>query len=159
MNRLNYFNPYQSKESYHEDQLTRAYLVLLTYSFHAFTAFFDYCRKKSNLNEREPQLSLINHFESGWKIETQKSNPFIGTDWLLSVLITDTELSYENQSFGVSNRNARYDGIITFGSSLTIIIENKPYVNNVWFDQLNPSRENLNDETKLFSNPVQFEWK
>jgi hypothetical protein len=26
MNRLNYFNPYQSKSGHHEDQLTRAYL-------------------------------------------------------------------------------------------------------------------------------------
>ena len=31
MDRLNYFAPYESKKSWHEDQLTRAFLVVLRY--------------------------------------------------------------------------------------------------------------------------------
>jgi hypothetical protein len=46
-----------------------------------------------------------------------------------------------------------------FGANLTIIIENKPRSGNVWFGQLNPSRENLADETKVYCNAAHLEWK
>ena len=40
-----------------------------------------------------------------------------------------------------------------------MIIENKPKSNNIWFDQLNPSRQNLADDTIIYKNPVILEWK
>lgn len=95
----------------------------------------------------------------GWEIETQKGNPEINTEYLLSVLITDNELATEDSGIQSSERNARYDGIITFGSNLTMVIENKPRLENVWFGQLKPSRQNLADETKIYSSPVVLEWK
>ncbi len=81
MKRLNYFNPYKSKSENYEDQLTRAYLVLLRYSFHAFSIFFDYCRSQQTLdieNDEEP-LMLNTLLEEGWEIDTQKANPKIET--------------------------------------------------------------------------------
>lgn len=161
MERLNYFNPYQSKTGYHEDQLTRAYLVLLKHSFHAFAIFFDYCRSKHEVvTDREEKPILLNNLlEQGWEIDTQKGNPVIGTNWLLSVLITDAELKTNNGQIAASDRNAIYDGIISFGTNLTIIIENKPRSGNVWFGQLSPSRENLAEETKVYCNAAHLEWK
>jgi hypothetical protein len=158
MERLNYFNSYSSDN---ENQLTRAYLVLLKHSFHAFSVFFDYVRSKHEIvvERAETPILLNSLLEQGWEIDTQKGNPIIGTNWLLSVLITDAAIKSNNEEISASDRNAIYDGIIGFGANLTIIIENKPRSGNVWFGQLNPSRENLADETKVYCNAAHLEWK
>jgi hypothetical protein len=159
MNRLNYFNPYQSKESHHEDQLTRAYLVLLKHSSHAFFTFIEYVRSKHITKSDEDPISIINFLENGWEIETQRGNPQINTNFLLSILISDSHLIGNQEKIQPSDRNARYDGIITFGNNLTMVIENKPRSGNVWFGQLSPSRQNLSDETNVYSNSSVLEWK
>ena len=158
MDRLNIYNPYESKETNHEDQLTRAYLILLKYSFHAFFAFFDYCRDKFELENKKHSLSLLECMEKDWTIDTQRGNPEIETDYLLSILITDKNIKNESP-ISPSDRNARYDGIITFGSKLTMIIENKPKSDYVWFDQLNPSKQNLSEDTIVYEESVVLEWK
>ncbi len=160
MNRLNYFNPYSSKSESHEDQLTRAYLVVLKHSFHAFSTFFEYCKNKHVVlpEKDEKAFSLIELSEECWELDTQRANPIIETNWVMSILITDSNLHTTKQIKAVQ-RNARYDGIITFGRNLTMIIENKPASYNVWFDQLNPSNENLDKESKIYCNPVVLEWK
>jgi hypothetical protein len=157
MNRLNYFNPF-SKENSNEDQLTRAYLALLRFSNNAFYTFFDYCRNKHIIEKKENALSITDYLKTGWVIETQKGNPEIATGFLLSVLITDENIK-NRLNIKPSERNARYDGVITFGNDLTIIIENKPRSYNVWFDQLNPSKENLSEDTVIYKNSVVLEWK
>jgi hypothetical protein len=159
MDRLNYFNPYQSKGGYHEDQLTRAYLVLLKHSSHAFFTFIEYVRSKHTPTSTEKPISILDFVESGWEIETQKGNPEINTNYLLSILITDAQVTSSNEAIQSSERNARYDGIITFGNNLTFVIENKPRSGNVWFGQLNPSRQNLADDAVVYLNPSLLEWK
>src|SRR4051812_41569578 len=95
MNRLNYFNSYQSKEDTHEDQLTRAYLTLLRHSFHAFAVFFDYCKNQheTDASKEEKPIALNSILENGWEIDTQRGNPIIDTNWVLSVLITDAPIN------------------------------------------------------------------
>jgi len=160
MNRLNYFNPYQSISDTHEDHLTRAYLVLLKHSFHAFSIFFEYCKHSHTIDssKEEKPILLYPLLENGWDISTQVGNPVITTERVLSVLITDTALG-KNSNTTPSERNARYDGIITFGTQLTIIIENKPRSGNVWLEQLNPSRDGLSEDAKIYSHASQLEWK
>jgi hypothetical protein len=141
MDRLNYFNPYQSKDAHNEDQLTRAYLTLLRHSYHAFATFYEYCVYNHQLDaaKEEHRIPLFDLLGMGWELSTQKGNPLIETEWLLSVLITDTHLKDNYSALEKSDRNARYDGIITFGNKLTLIIEVKPRFNNVWYGQLRPS--------------------
>lgn len=159
MNRLNYFNPYQTIEGSHEDQLTRAYLVLLKHSSIALLTFVEYCRRNHTITNQEKPFSILDILEEGWELETQKGNPIISTSYLLSVLITDKNIVSTYSEIHSSKRNARYDGIITFGNSLTIVIENKPRSENVWFEQLSPTRENLADDTKVYTQPSILEWK
>ncbi len=159
MDRLNYFNPYDSKASSHEDQLTRAYLVLLKHSSHALFTFIDYARCNQKTSGDEKPISIIDLLDQDWDFETQKGNPVIDTNFLLSVLITDSQIETTDSNVKSSERNARYDGVITFGTSLTIIIENKPRSSNVWFGQLNPSRQNLADDTVVCRHPIVLEWK
>jgi len=161
MNRLNCFNSYLNKPFNHEDQLTRAYLVLLSYSYHALNGFYELCRPviEHDNSVHEP-LSFFDLMQEDWSIETQRSNPHIGTARLLSVLLTDKQLqSAQSTTVEADDRNARYDGILQFGDKLSIIVEVKPRSENVWFNQLNPSRENLSNDTYIYENPVHLEWK
>ena len=160
MNRLNYFNPYQNRPDDHEDQLTRAFLVLMRYSFPVLSSFYDQCRHhyESNRNLFNPHLPpFADLITDDWQIETQRSNPDIQTNYLLSVLITNATRP-QRANVAPSERDARYDGILTFGSQLTIIIENKPRASNVWSDQLNPASENLASDTQVLPVPVELEW-
>jgi hypothetical protein len=158
MERLNYFYPYTSKEAQHEDQLTRAYLVLLKHSSNAFSSFLKYCGDKIKLEKNENRLSFAKYNDNDWLFDTQKGNPIIETDYLLSVLITDKNIN-NKRHVSSSKRDARYDGIITLNHKLTIIIENKPNSNYVWADQLKPSKQNLSEKTKIYKNPIILEWK
>lgn len=158
MERLNYFNPYTSKEAQHEDQLTRAYLVLLKHSSVAFSSFLKYCSDKLILEKNEKRLLFLKYNDNDWSLDTQKSNPEIETEYLLSVLITDENIKNKRR-ISSSKRNARYDGIITLGSKLTMIIENKPDSNNVWADQLKPTKKHLSKKTNIYKNPIILEWK
>lgn len=159
MNRLNYFHQYQSIDGSHENQLTRAYLVLLKYSSNVFLSFFEYCRQKHEITGNEKELTILENLGSGWEVDTQKENPVIFTNYLLSVLITDSHIVMKDSEIAPSSRRARYDGIVTLGDSLTIVIENKPSSGNVWYEQLNPARENLAEHTLVYSKPSILEWK
>ncbi|RLA53625.1 MAG: hypothetical protein DRR42_04200 [Gammaproteobacteria bacterium] len=159
MDHLNFFNPYESKPGYHEDNLTRAYLVVLKYSSHAFFTFIEYCRSNDKTSSEEMPISMNDYLEQPWDIDTQRANPEINANYLVSVLITDSQIETTGTCIQPSERNAIYDGIITFGGDLTIVIENKPRSANVWFDQLNPSRQNLADYTVVYSAPIVLEWK
>jgi len=161
MSHINYFRPYESKKPNHEDQLTRAYLVLLRYSYHALVAFYDYCKESQTHCQESLKLPAITGLlSSDWNFETQKRNPEINTALLYSVLITDKEIEkLQKHNVEASDRNAVYDGIITIGNEITFVIEVKPHSENAWFEQLHPSTDNLNDETQIVQSPIQLQWK
>ena len=155
MNRLNYFNPYNSKSGDHEDQLTRAYLALLRISFQAFSSFISYLNRE---NKNEEKFELEDILEDDWSFETQRSDPDINSNYLASVLITDKQIDGK-VTVEPSPRSARYDGLISIGEKITFIIENKPKSGNVWFNQLKPSRKNLGEDVNVLSEPIVLEWK
>lgn len=162
MNHLNYFFPYQSKEDYHEDQLTRAFMVVLKHSPLIANVFYDMCKQKydetnSELSIKLPHLTSL--VTEQWEFNTQKSNPLIETRQLVSVLLTDQSLQSKNSGVTRSDRSARYDGVITMGAELTMIIENKPSSYNIWFGQLSPSKENLSPDTEVLKTHVLIQWK
>ncbi|WP_111709147.1 hypothetical protein [Lutibacter citreus] len=155
MNRLNYFNPYINKTNNHEDRLTRAFLVLLRYSPSSFSFFYEAIKQRSKFREELPNLySLIN---KNIEIQTQVSSAKFETVKLLSILITNDYYT-DDILIKPSCRTATYDGVITLGDNLTIIIETKPDRNNVWQDQLCPSKENLSDDIEIISMPVVIMW-
>lgn len=164
MERLNYFNPYRRKDGGHEDQLTRAYLVLLKYSHQAFVAFYSYCLEqygKSGSLDEEGKLPFYHHLlSSDINIDTQRKSLTFQTQKLLSVVISDKQLGYKDTKIQRHQRTARYDGIVEIGEELTIVIENKPRVENVWMDQLKPSESNFTeDKIDILSVAASLEWK
>lgn len=139
MERLNYFNPYQSKAVGHEDQLTRAFLVVLRMVPHAFCGFLDLIRDKQLLaGNRMPLPSNSDLLTQNSAIQTQCSAVPQKSGQLISVLLTDQD-GKELHSVQESARGARYDGVICFEETWIIVLENKPRHQDVWLEQVNPS--------------------
>lgn len=154
MSRLNYFEPFQSKSKGHEDQLTRAYLVVLRYSPAALLMFYELISKNSDTLPSMSEIQLDNI-----QFDTQKAN--IGNylaSKVLSVLLTDEQFKPE-QEVANSDRGARYDGIIRFSDELLVLIENKPKSSDVWEGQLSPNLKNKGNEIELIPKPAIVEWK
>lgn len=164
MSHMNYFEPYEFKAASHEDQLTRAFLVVLRFSPAALLLFYDKVRKaclemakKKSLEVSLPSISELPL--SGVEFSTQKktiSQKPVST--VLSILLTDSAFEPKD-SVSPSDRDARYDGIINFGDEIALVIENKPLQANVWEGQLNPSRTDLPEGAILIKVPAIVEWK
>jgi len=166
MDRLNYFLPYVFKSEYHEDNLTRAFLLVLKYSPNAMLHFFDYVM--AELQERCTQRNINIQIENinnlnfkNLEIYTQVRNfRDISRGQLISVLITDMKLD-RDILIEPFDRNAIYDGLITINNEITLFIENKPNAYNVWDGQLNPALKDLEevkDIVQLIPVPSILKW-
>lgn len=109
----------------------------------------------------EGKLPYYHHLiSSEIDFKTQCSSITFKTSKLLSVVISDQELNYEGTKIQRHPRTARYDGIIEIGENLTLIIENKPKVENIWKDQLKPSDLNFSEEEiEILQKPASLEWR
>ena len=76
MNHLNYFNPYQRKKAHYEDQLTRAFMVVLKYVPLAQEAFLNAVRDKQSKEPFVPsitdRISILTNI--GLRLEILKRN-------------------------------------------------------------------------------------
>lgn len=161
MNHLNIFNPYKNKSNYHEDELTRAFLILIKNISHVQNMFFNMVRVDMINNN----IDLINYGEL--KIEevyTQLSNSnnlfskdVIEGRNLLSIIISDDRLETETNVQN-DDRHAVYDGVMLCEPSWLFIIENKPFRSNIWEGQLNPNIDNDIDIT-IIDKPCCLSWR
>ena len=165
MSHINYFEPYESKSAHHEDQLTRAFMVILRYVPSALLIFYDsvvnVISKKALEKDTSidlPSISQIDLSNLNFETQTQNINDTFKTNKIISVLITD-ETFNPQKPVSKSDRIARYDGIIYFSNDVAIIIENKPSSYNVWEEQLSPSAKSLPEDVEIISIAAILEWK
>ncbi len=161
MNHLNIFNPYKNKANYHEDELTRSFLILFKNIPLVQAAFIEMVREEMLSQKCEWVIpTLFNPSSLVETVETQiteKHELFqlaMGRR-LVSIVISDDKL-YKQTQVENSDRSARYDGVILYQPSWILVIENKPLVENIWLGQLNP---NVSDEIEIEKNPVALSWR
>jgi len=146
MDRLNVFNNYKSKGEWHEDQLTRAYLVVVKNVPLAMSVFLDLVRETQRRQESASLLpSLTELLTLTISVHTQRTSIPQTTGRLVSVVMTDEYWTPEH-AVENSERGARYDGILCFDPDWIIVIENKPLSSNIWSEQVNP---NLADDSEI----------
>lgn len=158
MSHLNYFEPYQSRPAGHEDQLTRAFLVLLRMVPLAFSEFLERVRNRQPEAGYDHLLPRLSEVDDDLRFETQTSSLDTEREWLVSLLMTDEHLPLEDE-LGSRERRARYDGVLSLADHI-LTIENKPHREDVWKDQMNPD---LPDDATLSieagARPVVLPWK
>lgn len=143
MDHLNYFFPYERKDGKHEDQLTRAFLTTVKLIPIVQNMFIELIREK--MIEKNCQNVIPSLFDTQSHIdliETQVKKITQDTGTIVSVLISDDEYK-KDVHVQLSERDAVYDGLIYYQPDWVIIIENKPRHQDVWKDQLSPSRNSL----------------
>ncbi|MEO2075905.1 MAG: hypothetical protein ABGX20_11085 [Bacillus sp. (in: firmicutes)] len=161
MDHLNLFNAYKNKSNYHEDELTRSFLILLKNIPMVQIMFFEMIRKEMvdcnlhsitagelGVEEVYTQLSNTNSIFSSNMVEGRT---------LVSIIISDDKfesiVKVKNDS-----RQARYDGVVLCNPSWLFIIENKPSRENIWTGQLNPNISAEADIT-IIEKPCCLSWR
>lgn len=161
MDHLNIFNSFRNKENSHEDELTRAFLILVE-NIPMIQGMFINCIREDMINKRCKHI-IPDLFSKESSIESIKTQ-ITDSNYLfkqaverrvVSIIISDDKLSKETKVKN-SNRRARYDGVIIYEPSWLLIIENKPSVENVWLEQLNP---NVSDDIEIEEKPIALSWR
>lgn len=156
MDRVNVFNPFDSRSDHHEDRLTWAFLVALKYD--PFLQNFLRELTESQLPQKYRRYS--NTWEPA-RIATQTKWIESSTTRFVSVLLSDAPIQEEIR-VDWSDREPRYDGVIEYPNRMTLIIENKLRHDDVWKEQLSPSRASLPDgiinDVTLHDLAVCLEW-
>lgn len=157
---LNVFHSYQNKPLNHEDQLTRAFLILVRSSKLVEDLFLDLIitrmRDKGisnlppSLKEDSGGINVIEtqiHSETVAKLEEESGR-------LISVIITDDELNSQYK-VASSNRQGVYDGFIKYDPDWIFVIENKPDHRNIWQEQLSSA---FNESYEIEPTPIDLVW-
>ena len=155
MDRVNLFNPFDSRSRHHEDRLTWAFLVFLRYD-----SFLQNFLRELIESRLPPELRNYNNTWESANVSTQTKWIESSTSPFVSVLLTD-RLIQETIRVEWSGRNPKYDGIIEYPDRMTLIIENKLAHGNVWREQLSPNRNSLRsdiNDIRLHDSAVCLEW-
>jgi hypothetical protein len=156
MHRLNYFNPYQSKGEWYEDQLTRAFLVVVRMIPLALSGFLDLIREKQiSVRSEKPISSFSELLTYDFTPYTQRRTVPQTTGRLISVLMTDEGWKQETH-IERSERKPVYDGVLCFDPEWIVIIENKPF-DNIRRGQLNPGPES--HDIKIDEKAIELSWR
>ena len=158
MDRLNFFNPFKDKEITHEDVLTRNFLILLKNIPAVQIAFLELIKSKTKISDFESiAMGQLSVSEIYTQVTSGNLLTGIQDHKILSIIISDD--SYLNShTVQESDRNARYDGVMICDPSWVFIIENKPYVGNVWEGQLDPNKEDANGNY-IIQEPCCLSWR
>jgi hypothetical protein len=157
---LNAFIPYESKPIYHEDQLTRAFFILIRSIKLVEAVFLDLivdAMEKEGIENRPAKLSQQ---EGGMdSIETQvssktKARLLNESGRLVSIIITDQKL-ITGHRVEKNKRSAVYDGFLKFKPNRIFVIENKPDHTNVWVEQLSSA---FNENYEIEPKPIVLTW-
>ncbi|MFA6978040.1 MAG: hypothetical protein WC209_01855 [Ignavibacteriaceae bacterium] len=138
--------------------------MVLRHSISSLMLFYDQAIKSciATQSKKGKTFSLPFFCELDYKnltYHTQKSDvsDIIGSS-VLSILITDEHFEVQ-KDIELSTRGARYDGIISFGDQLSLILENKPKSYNTWEEQLSPNLEKLSKKIDLIPVHAITTWK
>ena len=161
MNHLNLFKLFESKDPHHEDVLTRNFLILLKNIPLVQVGFFELIRdtvSSKGIQIESSAQGVLKLSEIYTQVDSN-DNMFknMSDINMLSIIISDDAFK-TNHSVSSSDRHARYDGVVICEPSWIFIIENKPSVDNIWTEQLNPNISKTQG-VNLIQEPCTLSWR
>ncbi|MCX7008110.1 MAG: hypothetical protein NTY53_12830, partial [Kiritimatiellaeota bacterium] len=157
---LNIFVPYTNKPLAHEDQLTRAFLILVRSVRVVEAMLLELLVNRMAESGIDERPALMTTAPGGLEtIETQvwsttKARLEGETGRVISVMITDSKLKPEH-CVKRTERVAVYDGFVKYKPNWVFVIENKPDKHNVWWEQLSSS---FNANYEVEKTPLVLTW-
>lgn len=151
--RLNFFKPYERSPAWHENQLTRALLVVLRYSAAAHQLWLQLVApdlKLHALDRAEFATQRAKVLQQVPELADEEAIPGISV-WLAP------DAKQIPKAVQESDRAQILDGVITYGTDLVVVIENKIGWGGV---TQQPSRLNLHGSPIVFrTEPVSVPWQ
>jgi len=143
---MNTFIGYERKPHHHEDNLTRAFLLVLRGVPVAHAAWLDLVDRahRANHGTGVPRL----HELPAPRVDTQVGSVSSTAKEVISLVQTDEEV-FKDQDIQPSQRKQILDGVVVY-DQLALVIENKPSHLNIWEGQLQinvPEGVSLNPRT------------
>jgi hypothetical protein len=157
---LNIFIPYESKPLHHEDQLTRAFLILIRSIKLVEAVFLDLVANAMETEGIETRPATLSQQIGGLdSVETQvwsgtKARLSTESGRLVSIIITDLKLDMKHR-IERNERTAVYDGFLKFRPDWVFVVENKPSHANVWVEQLSSA---FNENYEIEPKPIVLTW-
>lgn len=153
LSRVNFFVPYENAPAWHENQLTRALLVVLRYSPIAHQAWLRLVDPGLNLHDLpKPDFVTQRQRVLGADTEPSDNETIPGISVFLAPDVPPVESAIEE-----SDRQQVLDGIVTYGDDLVVVIENK-IVRGASTDQSH--RINLHGSSVVFDpQPRSVSWQ
>jgi hypothetical protein len=164
MNHLNFFHPYERKKSWHEDALTRAFLVVLKYVPMAQTMFLDMVRQaqiaRGSKYVLPPVSAAGSRFTGEPETQVAKLNA-LDEGVLISVLLSGDPWNRDLEVQWDDERKAVYDGVLYCGDDYILTIENKPEADSYSGHQLHPATSSCPSGAGIQVDPcyVNLTWK
>ena len=162
MDHLNLFLPFENKNAGHEDVLTRNFLFLIKAvpAVRRMVSNLILVKTKACGNHAFDLLPATFEIKEVYTQVDSGNGIFnrLGDSVILSSLISDDTFEQDCR-VEFSDRHARYDGILVCDPKLWIVIENKPYVEDVWKGQLNLNLEGNGKNEKLIRRPCCLSWR
>ena len=161
MNHMNIFNYFESRKPQHEDVLTRNFLILLKNIPLVQVGFFELIRDTmlaKNVQIDSSAQGVLRLSEIYTQVDNNdKLFKNMSDINMLSVIISD-DVFQTDHIVKNDDRHARYDGVVVCEPSWVFIIENKPSINNIWENQLNPNIHGTRD-INLIKEPCTLSWR
>jgi len=157
---LNVFIPYESKPLNHEDQLTRAFLILIRSIKLVEASFLELVASAMEIEGIKNRPATLSQQIGGLdSVETQvwsstKTRLSTESGRLVSTIITDHKLNIKHR-VERNKRNAVYDGFLKFKPDWVFVVENKPSHANVWVEQLSSA---FNENYEIEPKPIILTW-
>lgn len=152
-NHLNFFYPFERSASWHENQLTRAFLVVLRYSpmaHHAWLRMVSPTQELHKLAQATFATQRQKMYEAGVVLCDGEAIPGISVLLAPDASRIETVIK-ESDRVAPSDRGQILDGIITYDTNLVVVIENKIWPGEAT-DQ--PNRINLHGLPVVFAEGV-----
>ena len=143
---LSIFRAY-SKPPGHEDQLTRALLIVIKLVPEAHDALLGLIGEKALSELPPPRLEL----QTETLIPPGSDSGTSTVERLVSVFLTPDEGVDNLHAVSKSDRRARYDGVIQYGSKLLVVLESKLFsgVDSAQALKINPKGATWKESTPL----------
>lgn len=145
---MNVFVPYERPPT-HEDQITRAFLIVLRAVPVAHAAWLELVASAHRASGGKIPVPPLHALPSP-HIKTQTAEVPSEMARLISLLQTDDHFQPPDR-VETSDRRQVLDGLVTYGTELAIALENKPSAQNVRIDQLHV---NLGDAPSEVHDPT-----
>lgn len=144
---LNFFVPYERAAASHENQLTRALLVVLRYSPMAHQAWLHLVAPGKQLHDlSKAEFAVQRQRVLGADSEVPEGEAILGISVWLAPDAVPVRTPIES-----SDRQQVLDGIVTYGTDLVVVIENKA-VETKGSDPLNAFPEPIHSEVSVGAN-------